>query len=155
MRVDECAGEDLLLEALRCGHWVYGLAEEELGCTVEGETEEEGLKVDRGAITGYLIDKFLNVDFEGIQVLDLSFREVRSYERLSKMKSAKFCIQEGLKSTCECSQCAPSVVKMPLPSSGPKVCWPSPKSSKSIVRTALMFSGSMVLMKTRSITVAD
>lgn len=71
---------------------------------------------DRGAIEGYLIDKFLNVDFEGIQVLDLSFGEIRSHERLSPMKSS-----EGLEFTRECSQCAPSVVKMPLPDSGPKV----------------------------------
>ena len=92
LRVVECAGEDLLFGAFRCGHRVYGLAEEGLGCAVKGEEEEEGLKADRGAIEGYLIDKFLNVDFEGIQVLDLSFGEIRSYERLSPMKSSKSCI---------------------------------------------------------------
>lgn len=76
LRVVECGGEVRLLRAWGAVLAVDGLAEEELGCRVEGQHKEEGLQVDGAAIAGNFLDQLPDVGLEGLEVRYLGLGKV-------------------------------------------------------------------------------
>lgn len=80
----ECLGESLRVtdggfrqQAIRAGcHAADGLSEQEVGCRVKGQEEEEALHVENGAVLGNKVDQMADVIIKQLQIRDLEISVV-------------------------------------------------------------------------------